>query len=110
MRTTLRHAFGLLVASLVLGGCSDSRILPVAPPQPKGAHLSTAEVIRIAKGAAVQHGNDLSRYEEPNAHYDSTGKEPIWLVLFDGKVARPGNHLMVVVDDETGKVRLVPGK
>jgi hypothetical protein len=110
MRPLINHSFGLLAASLVLGGCSSPRTVPVASAKPKEARLSAAEAIGIAKEAAVKHGSDLSRYEEPKAHFDFTDDMGLWLVLFDGKVARPGNHLMVVVDDQTGKARVVPGR
>jgi hypothetical protein len=103
-------AFGLLAALLALAGCSTAHTVPVASAKPKEARLSAAEATRIAKEAAVKHGSDLSTYEEPTAHFDFTDDMGLWIVLFDGKVARPGNHLMVVVDDQTGKASVVPGR
>jgi hypothetical protein len=103
-------AFGLFAALVALGGCSTARNVPVASAKPKEARLSAAEAVRIAREAAVKHGSDLRLYEEPTAHFDFTDDMGLWIVLFDGKVVRPGNHLMVVVDDQMGKPRVVPGR
>jgi hypothetical protein len=97
----------------MLAGCSRPAPKPqaVAPEtKPEGARLSTAEVIRIAKQEAERQGADLGRYKEPEAHYELTRKDKTWFVSFDGRVAMPGNHISVRVDDRTGETRFFRGE
>jgi hypothetical protein len=72
--------------------------------------LSTPEAIRIAKQAAERQGADLRRYKEPEARYEFTRKDKTWLVSFGGRVAMPGNHFSVYVDDQTGETRFFGGR
>jgi hypothetical protein len=72
--------------------------------------LSTAEAIRIARQTAESQGIDLRNYKEPEAHYEFTIKDKSWSVFFDGRVAMPGNHFFVSVDDRTGDAKIVRGE
>ena len=108
-----RFSFAVLVSALVFAGCAQ----PPRPTQtsasdvtPERARLSTAEAIRIAKQAAEGEGADLRRYKEPEAHYEFTQKDRSWFVFFDGRVAMPGNHFSVSVDDQTGKTQVFGGR
>jgi len=82
----------------------------VPETKPEEAWLSTTEVIRIAKQAAERQGADLRRYKEPEAHYELARKDKSWWVFFDGRVAMPGNHFSVSVDDQTGETRFFGGR
>jgi|WetSurMetagenome_2_1015567.scaffolds.fasta_scaffold169566_3 hypothetical protein len=107
-----RQCFTVLVVSLLFAGCSHpphTTQAVVPDTKPEGARLSTAEAIRIAKQAAERQGIDLRRYKEPEAHYEFTRKDKSWFVFFDGRVAMPGNHFSVSVDDQTGETRFFGG-
>jgi hypothetical protein len=109
MRALLRHAFAFVAASLIVAGCSHAtRVEPGAPPV--GAHLTTAEAVRIAQQAAEREGRRLSDYKLPEPHYQYTRKDKSWWVSFDGQVPAPGNHFSVLIDDQTGKTQLMPGR
>jgi hypothetical protein len=82
----------------------------VSDTKPAGARLATAKVIRIAKEAAERRGVRLRDYKEPEAHYELTRKDKSWIVFFDGRVAMPGNHFSVSVDDQTGETRFFGGR
>lgn len=109
-----RLCFALFAGTLMFAGCSHHpphTVQTSAPDtKPDGARLSTAEVIRIAKQAAERQGADLRRYKEPEAHYEFTRKDKSWFVSFDGRVAMPGNHFSVSVDDQTGETRFFGGR
>src|SRR4051812_32122234 len=103
-----RLCFALLAGTLVFAGCTHSPRpvqTSVSDTKPEGARLSMAEVIRIAKQAADRQGADLSKYKEPETHYEFTRKDKSWWVFFDGRVPMPGNHFSVSVDDQTGKTQ-----
>jgi hypothetical protein len=105
-----RLCFTALVLSLLFAGCSHAphTTQTVVPDtKPVGASLSTAQVIRIAKQAAQRQGADLRRYKEPKAHYEFTRKDKSWFVSFDGRVAMPGDHFSVSVDDQTGETHVL---
>jgi hypothetical protein len=110
MRVYVHLCFALL-ASTFAGCTHSSRAVQATTPdtKPEGARLSTAEAIRIARQAAERQGVDLGRYREPEAHYDFTRKDRSWFVFFDGRVARPGNHFAVSVDDRTGEAQFHGG-
>ena len=112
MNISTRLCFALLAAALVFGGCTrPSHTSQVTAPdtKPKGARLTTAAAIRIAKAAAEHHGCDLRSYKEPEAHYEFTRKDKSWWVYFEGRVAIPGHFFAVSVDDLTGETQLKPG-
>ena len=113
MSTFTRLCFALLMGTLVFAGCTHSpRPVQTSVPdaKPEGARLSMAEVIRIAKQAAERQGADLRNYKEPEAHYEFTRKDKSWWVFFAGRVARPGNHFSVSVNDQTGETRFIGGR
>ena len=61
--------------------------------------------IEKAREASRQKGRDLENYDEPSA--DFVAGE--WQVAFSGKVRAPGNHFLVMINDETGEVTLIAG-
>ena len=110
MRIYIGLCFALLAGTFA--GCTQSsRTVQVTTPdtKPEGARLSTAEAIRIARQTAERQGVDLQRYKEPEAHYEFTRKDRSWFVFFDGRVAMPGNHFSVSVDDRTGAAQFRGG-
>ena len=115
MRIFTRHSLIVLAVCLLVTGCSQlphtASVTPLTAPDvaPKGAHLSKAEVIRIAKAAAVYHGVELRDFEEPEADYEFTRKDKTWFVFFNGRVLSPGNFFSVYVDDQTRETQFVGG-
>src|SRR5215204_3333476 len=108
MRIVSRFSLTVLAAALMFTGCAQQPHpiqASAAETKPAGARLSTAEAIRIAQQAAERQGANLSRYKEPKAHYEFTRKDKAWFVSFGGRVAMPGNHFSVYVDDQTGETR-----
>lgn len=79
------------------------------PPlvKPAGAHLDSREAIQLAQRAARKQGISLETYNPPNASYNAA--EGTWLISFEGKVAMPGNHFSVEIEDKTRKTRLWRG-
>lgn len=111
MRISIRLCFALLAATFA--GCAHSpRTVQATIPDAttEGARLSTAEAIRIARQTAERQGVDLGRYNEPEAHYEFTRKDRSWVVFFEGRVAMPGNHFSVSVDDRTGEAQFHGGR
>jgi hypothetical protein len=113
MNIVPRLTFISLAAALMFTGCAPqpgALQAAAAEAKPRGARLSAAEAIRIAKQAAERHGADLPRYQQPEAHYEFTRKDKTWFVSFHGRVAMPGNHFSVYVDDRTGETRFFGGR
>lgn len=113
MKILPRFCAAVLASCLFFAGCARSVHAPetsASPTKPEGARLSTAEVIRIAKQTAVREGVDLRHYKEPEAHYELSFKDKSWFVFFDGKVAMPGNHFSVSVDDQTAEAQFFGGR
>ena len=69
--------------------------------------MTETEAIEQARSLARARGYDLDAYEDPTA---TCSDDDTWRVMFQGRLARPGNHFMVVLDGRTGQSRLVPGR
>jgi hypothetical protein len=69
--------------------------------------MTETEAIEQARDLARAHGYDLGAYEDPTA---TRADDNIWRVTFQGRLAWPGNHFMVVLDGRTGQSRLVSGR
>jgi hypothetical protein len=113
MRIIARHFLVALALSLLFAGCSHpttSTAPTASDAKVDGARLSQAQVVRIAAEAATKHGYRLADYKDPEAHYQFTRKDKTWSVFYDGKVPTPGNHFLVVIDDQTGAARVMPGE
>lgn len=94
-----------IVVAVLFAGCHPTP--PAAGPAgTTGAQLAQSEAIRIAAEAAVSSGYVLAEYEEPRVEYE----HPRWTVLYEGRVATPGNHFLVWVDDETGEPQVMAGE
>jgi hypothetical protein len=113
MSSFIRYCFAALTVQLLATGCSQPprTTQAVAPDtKPDGARLSKSEVIRIATQTAERQGVRLQDYKDPEAHYEFTRKDKSWFVFFDGRVAIPGNHFSVSVDDQSGEPQFFGGE
>jgi hypothetical protein len=61
--------------------------------------------IERAREASRQKGRNLENYDEPSVEF--VGGE--WQVAFSGKVREPGNHFLVIINDDTGDFTIIPG-
>lgn len=61
--------------------------------------------IERAREASREKGRDLENYDEPSAEF--VGGD--WQIAFSGKVRAPGNHFLVIVNDDTGDVTIIAG-
>jgi hypothetical protein len=113
MSIVTRSFYVVLTGSLMFAGCTQ-RPRPtqasLSDIRPEGAHLTTTEAIRIARETAERQGVRLRDYKEPEAHYEFTREDQSWFVFFNGRVAMPGNHFSVSVDDQTGKAQFFGGR
>jgi hypothetical protein len=115
VRQFASFCFALVVAVLLFPGCAhqdrgaapiDSRAEEV---RPSGARLSAAEAIRLATAAATHAGIPLREFKAPTARCETIEGRKVWWVSFDGKVAKPGHHFSVRVEDQTGETRIFGG-
>ena len=72
--------------------------------------LKEAGVIKLSNAAAQKKGYRLADYGPPKAHYEYVHKDGSWSVFYEGKRRLPGNHFIVVIQDKTQKVELMPGE
>jgi len=61
--------------------------------------------IERAREASRQEGRNLEDFDEPSAVF----VDGEWQVAFSGKVRAPGNHFLVIINDDTGDVIIFPG-
>jgi hypothetical protein len=113
MSAVIRHCVTVFTVLLLAAGCGQQSRTTQTGAQaarPDGARLSQAEVIRIATQAAERDGFRIADYKQPEAHYEFTRKDRSWTVFFDGRVAMPGNHFGVHVNDLTGETQIHRGR
>jgi hypothetical protein len=73
--------------------------------------MSQTDVVRAASRAAAQAGYKLTRYKEPEAHFEFVRKDGSWTVFYTMKPPTPvGGHFQVWVEDKTGKTKVMPGE
>ena len=76
-------------------------------------HLTRDEAIRIAEATARAEGYDLRKYSVTGCHYDPTETGGTWRVCFGLDPAdrpRPGEGLLVVIDEQSKKAELMAGE
>jgi len=98
MASLARFNLGAIGAVVLVTGCAH---VP---------HMTQSQVILAAGHAGQAAGYLLVDYEEPDAHFEFTDKDRTWSVFYQGRVASPGNHFLVVVDDRTAATRVVGGR
>jgi FPC/CPF motif-containing protein YcgG len=77
----------------------------------KGAkRLKVTEAIALASTAAKKKGFDLARFQQSSICFDTSKERGSWVVFFDGREPRPGNHFLVEVRDDTGATDVMPGQ
>jgi hypothetical protein len=111
----LTATFALLVAlTAVPLGAAAGEFHPVTATdkqwRPAGAHLTLGAALHLAEAEALTHEN-LSDFLTPQFRY-SHDKDLgyIWAFVYDGKVPKPGNHFLVVVNDRTQQATFMPGE
>jgi hypothetical protein len=77
---------------------------------PQGAFLSRDKAVRLADDAALKKGYSLVDFLPPRVFYQFLKKDRTWSIFYEGKVAKPGNHFLVVVDDRTRAAQVLPGE
>ncbi len=121
----IRSAFSVCISGLIcLGRGCDTRSSSVSPPPFTAVKIAPANVsskakvgvsrmqkdqlIRVAKQAVIKKGYRLKDYLELTATFDPKEKE--WIVVLDHKPPHyPGSRSLVFVNDQNGKVTLLPG-
>jgi hypothetical protein len=111
----LTATFALLVAltAVPLGAAAGEFHAVTATDKqwrPEGAHLTLEAALHIAEAEALKHVS-LSDFLRPQFRY-SHDKDLgyIWAFVYDGKVPKPGNHFLVVVNDRTRQRTFMPGE
>jgi hypothetical protein len=111
---------GLAVGVLVLASCVNrphfyspdaaGTVAPSAETVRLQTHLTTQEVVQLARRAAENAGYRLDEFEAPMVDFEPFVHDKKWFVFFYGKVPAPGNHFLVIIDDESRAVRVWPGE
>ena len=79
--------------------------------QPEHARLTLGGALLIAESEASKNHVNFSDYATPLFRYyhdDHLGY--LWSFIFQGKAHIPGNHFMVVVNDQTQHSDFIPGE
>ena len=74
------------------------------------AKMGIEAVINLANKVAEKQGIELSKFNTPAAHFNPLGKDNSWWVNYEAKRPLPGNHFTVVINDDSGEARYIPGK
>ena len=100
MKHILRNTTILGMATILgLAGCTSMK---THPPPPS---MTREQAQRLAEDYAATHGRDLGKYRLVEA--ESHRK---WWFFYDGIEQTVGNHFTVIVNEETGKVGILPGE
>jgi len=73
-------------------------------------HLTKSQAVLAASQAGQAAGYSLGDYEDPDVYFELSDKDRTWSVFYQGRVLRPGNFFLVVVDDRTTATRVVAGR
>ena len=84
---------------IAAAGCGTP--LTAKPPQ----SLTRVQAQRLAEEHAKTHSRDLTKYRlvETEPHRE-------WWFFYDGIEQTVGNHFTIIVNEETGKVGMLPGQ
>jgi hypothetical protein len=101
----------ICLSVVFIHGCAQSSQVDKAPPEikPEGARLSNTDAIRIALETAEREGYDLKNYKVGESHCAFYPEKKEWFISINGRVAMPGNHFSVIVNDRTGEAELRGG-
>ncbi len=76
----------------------------------KNKELGAKAVIEIGKQAAKKSGYQLEDFKEPKVTKDRMQRKLKWTLYYEGKIAVPGGHFIVIIDDTTKKAEVLPGE
>jgi hypothetical protein len=97
--TTGFRNFAATAAVITFAGCGTPQT--AKPPQA----LTRAQAHRLAETHAKTRGIDLAKYRLVEAE-----PKREWWFFYDGIDQTIGNHFTLFVDEETGKVGMLPGQ
>jgi hypothetical protein len=103
----MRTLLGSLMLFTLAPCCS---LLVIVAAHAAEATLSAAEVTLIANKAAVAAGHKLSFFQQPRLRYERTQERSTWVVSYEGKELKLGNHFLVFVEDPSKHARVVGGE
>ena len=91
---------------------SEHALPPETQGTPTGAALSRDTVISLADTAASKGGYTLLKYQRPHVYFNfMKGDTRLWTLFYEGiQPTPPGSGFMVLVDDRTGFVKVIPGE
>jgi len=72
--------------------------------------MSPDDVVLTATEYCDRKNINLSAYSVPRMTCDSLDGERFWSILYDGLTRTPGDHFMLLLNDETGVVEYIPGE
>jgi len=101
----------LFAVLLGLSGCSThsgKRAWVPGKIEPGATRMSQPEVVAAAQQFATQRGFSLSDYDRPRLSF--TQADHTWGLWFWGRQNTPGDYVLILVDDETGRAQLVPSR
>ncbi len=98
---------------LTLGCTNEVKTTPsfsLSTPAPVEWDMSPTDAVNVATQYAADNGISLDAYDEPRVSGDVFEGERFWAVLYDGKTRMPGNHFMLLINDDTRAIEYVPGE
>lgn len=106
--------FTLFITLPLLFGCdSAERCVPAyefvdAPP----SHwtMSPDDAVLVATEYCVRDGIELAAHSKPRITCDFLDGDRFWCILYDGLTRIPGDHFILLINDETGAVEYVAGE
>ncbi len=70
--------------------------------------MTQAEVVAVGQQFVAAQGFSLGDYERPQLWFN--GDSRTWGLWFWGKDRVVGNYVLIMVDDETGRLELMPSR
>jgi hypothetical protein len=75
--------------------------------RPAGAQMTLGEAVHAAEQEALQKNLRLADYQSPRFLYSHDNH---WIIFYVAKVAVPGGHFYVDIDDRTRRAKLMLGE
>jgi hypothetical protein len=98
---------------LTLGCRNEVKTTPsfsLSAPAPVDWDMSPTDAVNVATRYAADNDIPLDAYDEPSVSGDVFEGDRFWAVLYQGKTRMPGNHFMLLINDETRTVEYIPGE
>ena len=107
-------ALTLLLCIPMLPGCDASprsvQEYNLVEGPPSGWSMSPDDAILAAMEFCEREGIDLSAHNVPRMTCNTLDRDRLWCILYDGRRRIPGDHFMLLLNDDTGAVEYVPGE